>query len=91
MKTNTCLATTPHPKTAVGPLRTGCARRLLLLLVTLTFPAVVQAGDFSYATNDGAIAITGYTGPGGDVTIPKPINGLPVYRSRSVPVLLQPD
>jgi hypothetical protein len=33
---------------------------------------------FTYSTNNGAIAITGYTGPGGVVTIPGTINGLPV-------------
>ena len=33
---------------------------------------------FNYAINDGAITITGYTGPGGAVTIPGMINGLPV-------------
>jgi hypothetical protein len=39
---------------------------------------VVQAQDYTYTTNDGAIRITGYTGPGGAVTIPSTINGLPV-------------
>ena len=29
-------------------------------------------------TNNGTITITGYTGPGGAVTIPGTINGLPV-------------
>jgi len=37
-----------------------------------------QAQDFTYSTNNGTIAITGYTGPGGAVTIPDVINGLPV-------------
>ena len=40
--------------------------------------AVVQAQDYTYITNSGTITITGYTGPGGDVTIPDRINGLPV-------------
>lgn len=31
-----------------------------------------------YTTNDGAIDVSGYTGPGGAVTIPAVINGLPV-------------
>ncbi len=39
-------------------------------------PAPAQ--DFTYTTNNGTITITGYTGPGGDVTIPNTINGLPV-------------
>jgi len=38
---------------------------------------VVQA-QFNYATNNGTITITGYTGPGGDVVIPGTISGLPV-------------
>jgi alpha-tubulin suppressor-like RCC1 family protein len=54
-----------------------CATRLLLLLL-LTLPAVLQA-QFTYTTNaDNTITITGYTGPGGAVTIPSTINGLPV-------------
>jgi hypothetical protein len=33
---------------------------------------------YTCTTNNGAITITGYTGSGGDVTIPDTINGLPV-------------
>ena len=43
----------------------------------MTLPAAVQA-QYNYTTNNGAITITGYTGPGGAVTIPGTINGLPV-------------
>src|SRR5437899_8910573 len=51
----------------------------LLPLLLLTLPAVVQAEDYTYTTNDdGTITIAGYTGPGGAVTIPETINGLPV-------------
>ena len=50
----------------------------LLLLLLLTLPAAVQAEDYTYTTNNGTITITGYTGPGGAVTIPSTINGLPV-------------
>jgi hypothetical protein len=39
--------------------------------------SVVQA-QFNYITANNEITITGYTGPGGDVTIPDTINGLPV-------------
>jgi BspA type Leucine rich repeat region (6 copies) len=46
-------------------------------LLLLTLPAVVQA-QFNYVTNNGTITITGYYGPGGAVTIPSTINGLPV-------------
>src|ERR1035438_7421287 len=55
--------------------RTACASKLLPLLLLLTLPAVVQA-QFSYTVNNGTITITG--GPGGAVTIPSTINGLPV-------------
>src|SRR5665213_2002474 len=48
-------------------------------LLLLALPAVAQA-QFGDTTNNGAITITGYTGPGGAVTIPSAINGLPVTR-----------
>jgi hypothetical protein len=41
-------------------------------------PAGMQAQDFTYNTNNGAITIMGYTGPGGSVAIPSAIQGLPV-------------
>ena len=37
-----------------------------------------QALDFTYVKTNGTVAITGYTGPGGDVAIPSNIAGLPV-------------
>ena len=48
----------------------------LLALALLAAPAA-QA-QFTYTTNNGAITITGYNGPGGAVTIPSATNGLPV-------------
>jgi hypothetical protein len=50
----------------------------LCVLLLLTFPAGVEAEDYSYTTNNGTITITGYSGPGGSVTIVDTINGLPV-------------
>jgi hypothetical protein len=47
------------------------------ILLLLALPAVVPA-QFICTTNNGTITITGYTGDGGDVTIPDEINGLPV-------------
>jgi hypothetical protein len=77
MKTQDFFATTSCPNTLAGRLRTVCAVRLLLLLLTL--PALVQAQDYTYTTNDdNTISITGYTGSGGDVAIPNTIDGLPV-------------
>jgi hypothetical protein len=43
----------------------------------MTLPAALQA-QFDYRTNNGTITITYYYGPGGAVTIPSTINGLPV-------------
>jgi hypothetical protein len=60
-----------------GSSRSACALSLLPLLLLLTLPAVVEA-QFYYTTNNGAITITGYYGPGDAVTIPSTINGLPV-------------
>ena len=54
-----------------------CATKLLPL-VLLTLPFVGQA-QFAYTTNiQGTIVIAGYTGPGGAVTIPSTITGIPV-------------
>ena len=38
----------------------------------------VAPGQFTWVTNDGAITITGYSGPAGPVNIPSNITGLPV-------------
>jgi len=45
------------------------------LLVVVALPVKAQ---FNYTTADGAITITGYSGPGGKVGIPSAINGVPV-------------
>src|ERR1019366_3184801 len=58
--------------------KTGFVIKLLPVVLLLTLPAVVQAQDFTYTTNNGAITITAYTGPGGEVTIPSATNGYPV-------------
>jgi len=41
-------------------------------------PLTIKAQDYTCTTNNGAITITGYTGPGGLVHIPDTISGLPV-------------
>ena len=56
-------------------MRLRTVRAIGLLLLAL--PVAVQA-QFNYTTNNGTITITGYTGPGGAVTIPGTTNGLPV-------------
>jgi PKD repeat protein len=50
--------------------------RLLSLLLFLTAQAALA--QFDFITNNGAAIITGYTGPGGAVTIPSTLGGLPV-------------
>jgi hypothetical protein len=56
-------------------LRAVVRQRLILLLLIL--PVGLQA-QFTFMTNDGTLTITGYTGPGGEVTIPSNTNGWPV-------------
>jgi hypothetical protein len=48
---------------------------LVLLLILI---APVQGQDFNYTNTNGTITITSYTGPGGAVSIPNTIAGLPV-------------
>ncbi len=57
---------------------TANAAKLLASLVLLVSPVIAQAQDCSFTNSNGRVTITGYTGPGGDVTIPSTINGLPV-------------
>ncbi len=51
--------------------------RTLMLLAVFLVPAIARA-QFTYTNHHGYITITGYTGPGGVVTIPRTIDGLPV-------------
>jgi len=59
-----------------------CLRRVLcsapVLTVFLLAPSATVQAQFNYITNNGAITITGYSGPGGNVTIPETVDGLPV-------------
>jgi hypothetical protein len=74
----TCCSGGPTPsQTAAWCLTAASALRLLPHLLLLTLPTLVQA-QFTFTTNNGTITIDEYTGPGGDVTIPDTINGLPV-------------
>lgn len=49
----------------------------LLPLLALLLPTPLKA-QFTYVTNNNAITITGYTSPGGALTIPDTINSYPV-------------
>ena len=57
--------------------RTSLAASLLSLLLLPALPGEAQA-QWNYTTAGGVITITQYTGPGGNVTIPDTLNGLPV-------------
>jgi hypothetical protein len=48
------------------------------LLFLLLRAAAAQGQDFTYTNTNSSITITGYTGPGGAVTIPSTIAGVPV-------------
>jgi hypothetical protein len=96
MKTQDSFATTSCPNTLAGRLRTICAAGLLPLLLLL--PAMVQAQDYTYITNNGTITITGYTGSNGVVMIPGTIADLPVasigdwaFYATSITNVLIPD
>ncbi len=67
------------PDIAGGRETTNMRKNVWLLFgwLLLATPAAVHA-QFTFITNNDTITITGYTGPGGDVTIPSTINGLPV-------------
>ena len=69
------------PDKSVGSTTMKTYRNLIQIFVAgamlLALPILMEA-QFTYTTNGGAITITGYTGPGGTVTIPGTINGLPV-------------
>ncbi len=53
------------------------ASKPLWITLLWLLPAVAQA-QFTFTTNNSAITITGYTGPGGNVVIPATTNGYPV-------------
>jgi hypothetical protein len=48
------------------------------LMTMLLLAGQGRAQDYTYTTNNGTITITRYTGPGGNVTVPGTITGLPV-------------
>jgi len=54
-----------------------CGTGGCLLVLVLVGPSV-DALDFTYTNTNGTITITGYIGPGGNVIIPRTIEGLPV-------------
>ena len=61
--------------------------------------ATAYGEDYTYENNNGTIAITGYTGAGGELVFPSEVNGLPVtgigdstfYRCTSLTSLTIPD
>lgn len=61
-----------------SPIKSVCLP--LLFLAGAVAVHAGQFGDFTYESSGTNITITGYTGPGGDVTIPESIASLPVTR-----------
>src|SRR5512133_413026 len=74
---STTLQLTPRLRPVSARLHPRSAWLPLLLLLTLTLSVEVQA-QFNFTKGNGAITITGYTGAGGDVTVPGTLEGLPV-------------
>src|SRR6476469_1324131 len=58
-------------------MRVGRTKLFLFGWLLAAAPGALQA-QFTFATNNGTITITAYTGFGGAVTIPETIDGLPV-------------
>jgi len=58
--------------------RRQCCATGASVVLSLMLSAEAQALDFAYTNTNGTITITGYTGPGGAITIPGAIDGLPV-------------
>jgi PKD repeat protein len=56
--------------TVTGPVGTSSATNYNYIVATNQY--------YTYIINNGTLTITGYNGPGGDLTIPDKINGLPV-------------
>ena len=56
------------------------ALSMIFLLVTVATSPALQSGDFSYTVNipGDTVTVTGYTGSGGEITIPDTIESLPV-------------
>ena len=73
MNAETSIARTACPKAMAARLGAAWASSLLLLAL----PAALEA-QYYCTTNNGAITIAGYAGPGGPVSIPGTISGLPV-------------
>lgn len=61
-------------------MNTSLREPYLIVFFFCLIASALNAQDFTYVTNAGGtnITITGYTGPGGSVTIPSAINGFPV-------------
>jgi len=77
-----CCPLQPYKSDALIIVKTKRTLIQLCLVGTLLLSVAVvkadQFGDFTYASDGTNVTITGYTGSGGDVTIPDTINGLAV-------------
>lgn len=65
-----------RPTIIAKKLRGRCLNFLLICLAVMSVSTT--EAQLTYATNNGAITVTGYSGPAGVVTIPSVVNGQPV-------------
>lgn len=52
--------------------------RLLITLLVTVFSLATARAQFTFATNAGALTVTGYIGSDSEVTVPSTVNGMPV-------------
>src|ERR1039457_4359331 len=71
------LSTMASKQRLMNTITTTTARFAILSLLLLTLPGMVEA-QYNYTTINGTVTITGYYGPGGALSIPSTIIGLPV-------------
>jgi len=79
--------------------KSGCVIRWLPLALVFQLLASTGQAQFTFATNNGALTVTKYTGSGGAVTVPDTTNGMPVtsigyksfYQSHGVTSVVIPD
>jgi len=68
----------PPPNSGVSFLNFQCADQLGTFYVKVIAITQINSGDFLYSEDPSAITIIGYTGNGGNITIPATINEKPV-------------
>ena len=80
MKGNSLRLILPRSAHRFGLSQLSLLKRVLnnSISIACLFTSINAWAQFTFTTNNGTIAITGYTGPGGAVAIPSETNGWPV-------------